>query len=74
MKNINLSIALAITIAILVVINTALAEPLASQRIAMALERLAAAQERLADCSCMQVCNQRRCLGSSSSDNGGPLP
>jgi hypothetical protein len=37
-------------------------------------DRIADALERLADCSCMQVCNQRRCLGSSSSDNGGPLP
>lgn len=71
MNNSKLSTVLAIVILILVVINVAFASP---PRPPSELARIAIALERLADCSCMQVCNQRRCLGSSSSDNGGPLP
>lgn len=38
------------------------------------LERIADALERLANCSCMQVCDRWHCDASSSSSNGGELP
>lgn len=39
------------------------------------LERIADAVERLANCSCMQVCDRWHCEpASSSSSNGGELP
>lgn len=39
------------------------------------LERIADALERLANCSCLQVCDRWHCeAASSSSSNGGELP
>ncbi len=38
------------------------------------LERIADAVERLANCSCVQVCDRWHCDASSSSSDGGELP
>jgi hypothetical protein len=60
--------------ALLTVVFFALAWPDAQAKQPRDSERIADALERLANCSCMQVCDRWHCDASSSSSNGGELP
>lgn len=65
----------AYVIIFLSVVFLALAWPDAQAKQPRDLERIADALERLANCSCMQVCDRWHCDASSgSSSDGGELP